>query len=512
MKQKKMSLINRLLLPIAPKMAFQREVWVQRSRNFYSAADTGPRSGGWTTQNPNGEQANQGSRDMIRGRARDLERNSDILGAEVLALERNVIGSGFVLQAKTLNSDGTENESLNTSIEQCWKKWCRPENCEMTGRFSFSELVSICLRRRFVDGGILVLKVMDQGQFRIQLLEVDDLDTSVQMNGENRVVGGVEIDKYRRPVAYWIKIYDVWGFSVKSQRVPAKQILYLPYLTRPSQVREMSQTAPSLGRIDDTNELIDAALEKERVLAHLSAVVEKDSGTLTGVSGLGRGYDQDYGSSPDRQEEPPQEILEQGTVTYLKPGEKISTVTPAGTSSTVDPMVKTTQRLAGGAVGLSYEAVSRDMSQVNYSSARQGLLEDQKTYRPLQIYMIEHLLDAIYPEWLDWAVLSGQLNIPGYFRDSEEYRRHVWIASGWDWVDPVKEANANKTALATSQKTLQKICAEKGEDWREVLRQRAKEMQMMRDLNLEAGLDSPNKVPPIGNGKDDEKDGSSDDS
>jgi lambda family phage portal protein len=477
-----MSLLNRLLLPIAPKTACRREAWIQYSRGFYSSADTSSRSAGWTTQNASGEQSNQGSRDIIRARARDLERNSDILNAEILAMERNVVGSGFVLQSKVLKGDD-EDEALNTRIEQCWKKWCRPENCEITGRFSLSELACLCLRRRFVDGGFLILKVIEGGQFKLQLLEVDDLDPSVQMNGKHRVVGGIEIDEYRRPVAYFIKIYDVWGYSVESKRVPADRIIYIPNLTRPSQIREISPTAPSLGRIDDVNELIDAAVEKERVLAHLSVVVEKTGGTLTGISGIGRGYDGDSGTAPG-EKDPPQEILDQGSVTYLQPGEKVSTVAPAGTSSTVDPMIKTTQRLAGGGIGLSYEAVSRDMSQVNYSSARQGLLEDQKTYRPLQKYLIEHLLDVIFPEWMDWAVLTGQLMIPDYFRDSEKFQRHVWIASGWDWVDPVKEANANKTALQTNQKTLQEICAEKGKDWRDVVRQRSAEEKMLQSLNL----------------------------
>jgi len=480
--ERKMSLINRILLPIAPKTACRREAWIQYSRSFYSAADTSSRSAGWTTQNASGELSNQGSRDTIRARARDLERNSDILGAEILAMERNVVGSGFVLQSKVMQGN-KEDETLNTRIEQCWKNWCRPENCEITGRFSLSELACMCLRRRFVDGGILILKVMENGQFKLQLLEVDDLDTSVQIEGKHRVVGGIEIDEYRRAVSYFIKVYDAWGCWIKSVKVPASQIIYIPYLTRPSQIREISQTAPSLGRIDDVNELIDAAVEKERVLAHLSVVVEKAGNTLTGISGLGRGYDGGTQAAPETKETP-QEILEQGTVTYLDPGEKVSTVAPAGTSSTVDPMIKTTQRLAGGAIGLSYEAVSRDMSQVNYSSARQGLLEDQKTYRPMQKYLMEHLLDVVFPEWMDWAVLSRQLAIPDYFRDREKYQKHVWIASGWDWVDPVKEANANKTALETNQKTLQEICAEKGKDWRDVVRQRAAEEQMMTSLNL----------------------------
>lgn len=483
--KEKMGLLNRMLLPIAPKLAVQREAWRQYARSFYSAADTGPRSAGWTTQNASGELSNQGSRDIILARARDLERNSDILNAEVLALERNVVGSGFVLQAKVMKSNvpDDEDETLNTQIELCWRKWCLPQNCEITGRFSLSELGRLCLRRRFVDGGILILKAMVNGNFCLQLLEVDDLDASIQTNNGHRVVGGIEIDEYRRAIAYCIKIYDGWGYWIKSIWIPADRIIYMPYITRPSQIREISQTAPSLGRIDDTNELIDAAVEKERVLAHLSVVVEKTGDTLTGLSGLGRGYEVDAAAEPTNQEAP-QEILDQGTVTYMKPGEKISTVASDGTSSTVDPMIKTTQRLAGSGIGLSYEAVSRDMSQVNYSSARQGLLEDQKTYRPSQKYLIEHLLDVIYPEWMDWAVLTGQLNIPNYFRDREKYQCHVWIGSGWDWIDPVKEANANKTALATNQKTLQEICAEKGKDWRDQVRQRARENKMLNSMNL----------------------------
>ncbi len=493
MNQRKMSLINRMLLPFAPKTACRREAWIQFGRSFYSAADSSARAGGWTRSNPNGEQANQGSRDLIRGRSRDLERNSDILNAEILALERNVVGSGFVLQAKVRNKDGTDDEAVNSRIEECWREWCRPENCEITGRFSFSELAALSLRRRYTDGGIVVLKVVIGGQYKLQLLEVDDLDTSVQVNGKHRVVGGIEIDEFRRPIAYFIRIYDTWGVSVSSQRVPADRVIYLPYLTRPSQVREISPFAPSLGRIDDTNELIDASIEKERVLSHLSVVVTKDTGTMTGVSGLGRGYGDDapeIGTGAGLPDQERTEILEQGTINYLKPGESISTISPAGTSSTVDPIIKTTQRLAGSSVGLSYEATSRDMSRSTYSSARQGSLEDKKTYTPQQQYMIDHLLDVIYPEWLDWAVLSGKISVPGYFRDPAPYRKHVWICSGWDWIDPAKETSANLTALKTNQKTLQEICAEKGKDWREVLRQRKREMDMIRKLGLDDGLET----------------------
>ena len=483
MHREQMSLLGRLLLPIAPKWVCKHEAYLRLARGAYTAADRGPRSAGWTTFNTTGEQANQGARDISRARSRDLERNSDIMGAEILALERNVVGTGIVLQAKVSGDDGKEDEPLNTKIEELWREWCRPGNCEITGRFSLSEIEILIVRRRFVDGGVLILKVYDEARFTLQLIEVDDLDTSVQACEGRKVMGGVEIDEYRRPVAYHIKVYDAWGFQTRTERVPAERMIYLPYLSRISQIREFTPAAPSLPRIDDVNELIDAAVEKERVLAHLSVAIENSAGTIGGLVGLGRG-DRADGAGPGS---PPGELLEQGTVTYLKPGEKVAVISQAGTSATVDPLVKTTQRLAGGGTGLSYEVVSRDMSQVTYSSARQGLLEDQRTYRIWQKYLIEHFCDVIYAEWLDWMALTGRLSIRDYFSNREKYQRHIWIASGWDWIDPLKEVSANAKALETNQTTLQEICASKGKDYRDVIRQRKIELDLLSELAGERG-------------------------
>ena len=476
-----MDFLTRLLAVVSPKWAYSRACWQQAlARGSYTAADRSPRAAGWTTQNGPAELHNQGERDIVRARARDLERNSDILLAQVLAFERNVVGTGVVLQARVLGRDGEEDDRLNDQIERLWKAWCKPGNCELSGRLSLAEVQQLIVRRRFIDGGILLLKVYEAGRFCLQLLEVDDLDTAVQQYGGNRVIGGVEVDGFRRAVAYHIRVYDAWGFSVRSERVEAQRVIYLPQITRPSQIREFPACAASLARIDDANELIDAGIEKENVLCHLSLWVRKTLGTLTGAFGLGRGAVANQPATEPAQ--PPSELLKQGSIVYLNPGEEVGTISAQGSSSVIDPLVKTTQRLAGSGVGLSYEVTARDMSQVTYSSARQGLLEDQRTYRMMQSYLIEHFCDVVYEAWLDWMVLSGQLELPGYFVGPQRWRGHVWIPSGWDWIDPVKEVNAMRIALETNQITLQEACASKGRDWKEVVRQRAAERRLATQL------------------------------
>lgn len=137
---------------------------------------------------------------------------------------------------------------------------------------------------------------------------------------------------------------------------------------------------------------------------------------------------------------------------------------------------------------MSYEAVSRDMSQVNYSSARQGLLEDKRTYERVQRFLIDHFLDTVYEEVVISAITAKTLVIPDFWNNQERYLKHTWNTSGWDWIDPVKEVTANRIALKTNQETMATICARSGMDWKEVLGQRAIELAYMKKLEADYGI------------------------
>lgn len=166
----------------------------------------------------------------------------------------------------------------------------------------------------------------------------------------------------------------------------------------------------------------------------------------------------------------------------LNPGDEVQTVIPAGQASNTKEFITTLVRMIAAGLGLSYEAVSRDLSQVNYSSARQGLIEDRKLYKKLQKMIVERVLRPVYLEFLESMYLKGKLELPGYLQDRNRYTAHVWVPPGSTWIDPKKEADANKTALESNQDTLARICAERGEDWRDVVVQRAAEINLINEL------------------------------
>lgn len=477
--------LDRTISFISPSWGYRRHAWRDAERGFYDSGDSDRLNSGWTAVNAMAEPTDKGQRDIIRARARDLERNSDIAEGVIGPIERNVVGTGIRVQAKILKSDKTtEDDELNQKVEDLWNEWCRARSCDVTGQQSFLEMQRMAMRRIIVDGGIIFQKVYTNTgvvPFSLQAREIDELDISLSslpgMNG-NRIVSGIELDQYNKPVAYHLKKYSPDGYwTGESERIETQRIIYLWDKKRPSQIREISPLAKTLPRVRDINEYVEAISVKERILACLSVFITKN---IPGGA-IGRSVNTKVDEKSGRQEE----TISPGMIYNLQPGESINTVSPSGQSSNAKDFISTQQRLAGSGQGLSYEAVSRDMSQVNYSSARQGLIEDQRTYSIWQQFLIDHFCYEVYTEFLISAVLSGKINIPDFWDNKSRYLKHVWIAPGWSWIDPIKEVTANKIAVETGQDTLAQICAERGLDWRDVLNQRAKEIKMAKSLGID---------------------------
>lgn len=478
-----MNILDRTIAWISPEKAYRRMCYrnaIDAEMRSYDVASDDHLNAGWRAVNARAETTDGMYRDTIRARARDLERNSDILESVILAFERNVVGAGFELQAKT------ENNELNTKIEALFKRWSNQKHCDVTKQQSFSEICQMIARRQKVDGGIIIVLRYSKDTFiplTLQIYEVDDLDTNIVASSTKKIINGIEYDAYNRPIAYYLKKYDVYGNYIgTSERIEAQHVLFLFKKKRPNQLREMSELSSALPRIRDMNQFMEAISVKERVAALLAVLIKRIS---PGGTGIGRSTsEQRIGYSG--------KTLSPGMIMELNPGDDVSVVQPPAQAANSAEFIRLQQRLSGASQGISYEVAARDMSQVNYSSARQGLLEDQKTYLMYQKFLIDHFLTPIYEAFIEAAVLAGKLDIKDFYKDKEKYLYHEWIAPGMKWIDPLKEANANRIALETNQTTLAEIAGSRGSHWKELIDQRAKEIEYMRlkgVITNESGID-----------------------
>ena len=97
--------------------------------------------------------------------------------------------------------------------------------------------------------------------------------------------------------------------------------------------------------------------------------------------------------------------------------------------------------------------------------------------------MARTVLDRILYAWLREAILiEGYL--PNSLRTLDSSFEHQWFWDGHEHVDPAKEANAQKIRLANHTTTLAHEYARQGRDWEAELKQRAKEISLMRELGL----------------------------
>ena len=467
--------LDRVLSIVSPKKAALRAQYRSMYFGYEAAAPT--RKDLPFPMDGRAEGMAKASRRTLRARARDLERNSDFAGCILEAIDRNVVGSQLGMQAQTAN------QKLNKRIEELWNQWTYPENCDVTGQQSFEEMYSMIVRRWFVDGGVLIVYNTDKNKtipFTLQVREVDDLSDGsfpVKPQGRTVISDGVEMTRDGKPVAYWLNTVDANGFeTVEPERIPAERVTFLWKKERPSQFREITPLGKSVPRIKDLEDYNNDVAFQQKMLASMSVFIERDENTPTGP--IGRVANTRDGKRITQ--------VRAGSATYLNNGEKVKVLIPTGQAAEFSDYETSQMRTVAASHGLSLEGVTRNVERVNYSSARQNLIEDDKTYSKMKKYLQVHFLREVYKRFVDACYLKGLLDGYGFNPADPTMYENKWMTEGMPWIDPLKEAQADDIQLQNCTTTLQEVCARNGKDWQEVLDQRELEYNELKKRGLTA--------------------------
>jgi capsid protein len=139
-------------------------------------------------------------------------------------------------------------------------------------------------------------------------------------------------------------------------------------------------------------------------------------------------------------------------------------------------------------LNMPYNIAACNSSGYNYSSGRLDHQTYYKSIRVEQAHVESVVLDRILAAWLAEAVKVFDLGEVG---DAP----HQWFWDGHEHVDPQKEATAQAQRLASNTTTLATEYARQGKDWETELRQRAKEVTLMKELGLPIEVAKPNIEP-----------------
>lgn len=423
----------------------------------------------------------------LRNRSRDLVRNNPYLKHAIqVTLPNNVIGTGLGFQSQVKRKRGDRlDDQVNTQIEEAWLEWQKANYCHTAGKLTFGDLQRLAIKSVAESGEVLFRKIRSSFggspiPIALEVIESDQLCDTHAVSGYdgNLVKMGVELNEWQRAIAYHLYPYHPGDtqFARASQngkliRVMADDICHLFICDRPGQTRGVPWLHAVINRIRQMGAFEDAKITTARAQALINAfIVTPDPENLI----LGE-QDEKGDRSWD---------LDSGEAIVLQPGEQVQPFVPSSPNDNGSEFLKSLLRSAAISTGISYEAFTGDFSSTSYSSARTALLQERDCYQVLQTWFINSFLIPFYEEWLDLAVLSGRVKIDDYFQNRAHYCKPKFTSRGWAWVDPLKEVNANVTAVKAGFKTLTDIAAESGKDFEEIVKTRRREMDLLASYGV----------------------------
>lgn len=343
---------------------------------------------------------------------------------------------------------GHPNKAMARALDGAW--------LDAYDRFGIdgSDLTSILMQlcRSLVGGGEAVSRFIttDRGEVRVQVLLPEQLDASVnkELDGGNIVVAGVEFDQVGRIVAYHIRPNPDLGYiATQATRVDAADVVHLFEKRWPGQTRGISWLAPVATSIVELDALQDAALTKAKSSALLCGLVKSLDGSGT--------------MAADMQALQP---MEPGALVELPVGTDVS-FTPTSDFASLEGFIRHMQRVIAAGVGLPYELLAGDLSQVNYSSAKLGLEGFKRRVKGIRAsILVSGFLRPLWQRFVTLEVLSGRLNAPSFMRDPSPFFDVNFLFPEWAALDPYKEAQADTILLAAGIRSRAEIIAGRGRD------------------------------------------------
>jgi len=423
-----MNFIDRALSTIAPGFALERERNRQalsvltQSTSRYDAATAGARGASWRPAATDADAAAAGQRARLAYVARDMIRNTAFAARAQQVIVNNVVGDGII--PKITGKDEAAKESLLSAIEDHLDTTA----IDATGRNNLYGLERIAMNC-IVDSGEVLIRHRPRDArdglplpFQIEVLEPDYLDTSAsgKLSNGNTVFEGIEFDRIGRRVAYYLfKDHPGTGgytASRETSRVDAANIAHVFKQDRPGQKRGVSWFSPIAMQLQDMADHQDAQLMRQKIAACFAAFRTNLDGDpndeATGLSGQ----------------------LVPGRIQSLAPGEDIRFSAPPGVDG-YDEFTRNVLRAVAAGLGVTYEALTGDLSGVNFSSGRMGRMEMDRNISAWQwLMLIPQMMQPIGKWTLDaWAIREMKRS-PGV--------KLEWVPPHRTLVDPTREIPA----------------------------------------------------------------------
>ena len=414
---------------------------------------------------------------VLRNRARYEVANNSYARGIVLTLANDVIGTGPRLQMLLGDAEngGADSQSPNAIIERAFAAWAR--EIDLPGKLRTMRMA------RAQDGeafGLLATneKLASPVKLDIKLIEADQVTTPLLGLPTPTFIDGMVLDDAGNPLTYHILDRHPGDFlnmyPLKGKDIAAEHVLHWLRTDRPGQSRGLPDIMPALPLFAQLRRFTLATLAAAESAASVAVFMK------TNAPAGGEAAEVEPMATME---------FEHNMAVFGPEGWEPTQIKAEHPSTTYEMFKREILNEIARCLNMPYNIAACNSSGYNYSSGR---LDHQTYYKNIRVeqgHLESVILDHIFTAWMAEAVmvfdeLAGVTDCP-----------HQWFWDGHEHVDPQKEANAQAQRLASHTTTLASEYARQGKDWETELRQRAKEVSLMKELGLTIEQVKPMREP-----------------
>ena len=452
--------IDKAIAVIAPQAALKRTVARQKMQILdsgygnYGASVTKKSLAGWLHAGGSSREDIEDNVSILRQRTRDLYMGVPLANGAVKTMRTNVVGRGLRLKstidAETLGISPEERRNLEKKIEKEWSIWAESNDCDMSRIDNFYELQQLAFMNWLISGDCLAVlpvkpRINQPYDLRVQLIEADRLCSPDDCDTiDNKIVGGVEVDKSGEVIAYHIANHHPLSYAyndISWQRVEAygqktgrRNVLHMMNRERIGQRRGVPFLAPVIESLKQLGRYTDAELVAAVVSGMFTIFIEKADASAEDESTI---------------------ELAPGAVIDLNEGEKAHDTNPGRPNANFGGFVEAICQQIGAALEIPYELLVKRFNS-SYTASKGALEEAWKMFNMYRDWLSTDFCQPVYEEWLTEAVAKGRIKAPGFFTDPairKAYCGAKWNGPAKGMLDPVKEVTAAEKRVSNGFST-----------------------------------------------------------
>lgn len=468
--------IDKAIAAVAPEAGLKRAAARQKMQILnsgygnYGANLTKKSLAGWLFAGGSHREDIEDNISVLRQRSRDLYMGIPIANGAVKTMRTNVVGRGLHLKPavdrEILGITAAQAQKLEKQIEREWKLWAESPDCDIERIDNFFELQQLAFLNWLMSGDCLAVlpvkpRINQPYDLRVQLVEADRLSSPDYCDSwDNKIVGGVEVDKDGEVIAYHIsnqhplsgevtdyKWHRVEAYGAKTGR---RNVLHIMCRERIGQRRGVPFLAPVIESLKQLGRYADAELVAAVVSGMFTVFIEKEDASSDEAIGSMIPEEEQIDAADESSLE-----LGPGAVMDLNPGEKVHDSNPGRPNSNFSMFVEAICQQIGASLEIPYELLVKRFN-ASYTASKGALEEAWKMFRMYRAWLAADFCQPIYEEWLAEAVAKKRIDAPGFFTDPlirKAYCKAEWNGPAKGMLDPVKEVTAAEKRVANGFST-----------------------------------------------------------